>query len=85
MTPSIDLRADLNAEVDEGRWWTLMRDAVDPDAVVPGAVMVAGLGRVWSVVRIDQVDDDGQAHFVEVPNDHPDAVEVLARVDARSA
>lgn len=85
MTPSIDLRADLNAEDDEGRWWTLMRDAVDPDAVVPGALKVAGLGRVWSVVRIDQVDDDGQVHFVEVPNDHPDAVEVLARVDAWSA
>lgn len=85
MTPSIDLRADLNAEDDEGRWWTLLRDAVDPDAVVPGAVMVAGQGRVWSVVRIDQVDDDGQVHFVEVPNDHPDAVELLSRVDAATA
>ena len=85
MTPIIDLRADLNAEDDEGRWWTLLRDAVDPDSVVPGAVMVAGLGRVWSVVRIDQVDSDGQVHFVEVANDHPDAVELLSRVDATSA
>jgi len=30
------------------------------------------------------VDDDGQVHFVEVPNDHPDAVAILSRADARS-
>jgi hypothetical protein len=60
--PTIDLRADLNAEDDEGRWWSLLRDAPDPAAVVPGAVLVAGTERFWSVVRIEQVDDDGQVH-----------------------
>ncbi len=75
----IDLVADLNAEDDEGRWWTLLRDAVNPEAVVPGAVLVAGRERFWSVVRIDQVDDDGQVHFVEVANDDPAALVLLAR------
>jgi len=35
--PTIDLRADLNAEDDEGRWWSLLRDAADPATVVRGA------------------------------------------------
>jgi hypothetical protein len=48
--PTIHLRADLNAEDDEGRWWSLLRDAVDPGAVVPGAVLIAGTDRFWSVV-----------------------------------
>ena len=61
--PKIDLRADLNAEDDEGRWSTLLRDADDPGFVVPGAVLVAASARFWSVVRIEQVDDDGQVHF----------------------
>jgi hypothetical protein len=77
--PRIDLKADLNAEDDEGRWWTLLVDAVDPSAVVPGAVLVAGTERFWSVVRIDQVDDDGQVHFVPVAADDPAAAVVLAR------
>ena len=77
--PTIDLRADLNAEDDEGRWWSLIGDAADPAMVVPGAVVVAGTDRFWSVVRIEQVDDDGQVHFVPVPADHPDAARLLAR------
>ena len=77
--PTLDLRADLNAEDDEGRWWSLLRDAVEPTAVVPGAVLVAGTERFWSVVRIEQVDDDGQVHFVPVPADDPAAARLLAR------
>ncbi len=77
--PTIDLRADLNAEDDEGRWWSLLRDAVEPAKITPGAVVVAGTERFWSVVRIEQVDADGQVHFVEVPSDDPVAVELLAR------
>jgi hypothetical protein len=69
----IDLRADLNAEDDEGRWWTLLTDAADPAQIVPGAVVVAGTERFWSVVRIDQVDDDGQVHFVAASADDPAA------------
>jgi hypothetical protein len=77
--PRIDLRADLNAEDDEARWWSLLRDAVDPAKIVPGAVVVAGTERFWSVVRIEQVNTDGQVHFVGVPPDDPAAVHLVAR------
>ena len=77
-TPTINLRADLNAEDDEGRWWTVLRAAADPAAVVSGAVLVAGTERFWSVVRIEQVDDDGQVLLVAVPPDDPAAVHLLA-------
>jgi hypothetical protein len=77
--PRIDLRADLNAEDDESRWWSLLRDAVEPDAIVPGAVVIAGTERFWSVVRIEQVDSGGQVHFVAVPPDDPTAAHLLAR------
>ena len=76
--PTIDLRADLNAEDDEGRWWSLLRDAIDPARIVTGAVVVAGSERFWSVVRIEQVDDDGQVHFVGLRFDDPAAVALLA-------
>ena len=32
----------------------LLRDALEPTAVLPGAVLVAGTERFWSVVRIEQ-------------------------------
>ena len=80
--PTIDLRADLNAEDDQGRWWSLLRDAGDVARIVPGAVVVAGTERFSSVVRIEQVDDDGRVHFVPVPPDDPAAVELLARAAA---
>lgn len=83
--PPIDLRADLNGEDDEGRWWSLLSDAVDPDRVRPGALLIAGTERYWSVVRIDQVDDDGQVHFVGLPSGDPAAVELLTRTEATSA
>lgn len=84
MTPRIDLEADLNAEDDEGRWWSVLDWARDPETMVPGAVLVAGRARFWSVVRIEQVDDDGQVHFVEVPNDDPAAQALFVREFADS-
>jgi hypothetical protein len=48
-------------------------------AIVPGAVVVAGTQRFWLVVRIKQVDVDGQIHFAAVPPDDPAAVHLLAR------
>jgi hypothetical protein len=41
--------------------------------------VIAGSERFWSVVRIEQVDSDGQVHFVAVPPDDPAAVHLLAR------
>jgi hypothetical protein len=44
----IDLPADLNLEDDRGRNIARLADAVTPDAVIPGAVLVAGTPRAWS-------------------------------------
>ena len=57
----------------------LLRDALEPTAVLPGAVLIAGTDRYWSLVRIEEVDDDGQVHFVSVPPDDPAALRRLAR------
>ena len=77
MTPPIDLRSDLNAEDDAGQNWALLRNAVDPQRVRPGAVLVAGTERFWSVVRVTAVDDDGQVHFVQLAADDPAAKSFL--------
>lgn len=69
MGPDIALRANLNNEDDEGRNWALLRDAVEPDAIVEGAVVVAGTERFWSWVRIHRVDPDGQVHFEQLDAD----------------
>ena len=66
IAPAIDLRANLNNEDDDGLNWGLLRDAVDPEAVVEGAIVVAGTERFWSWVRIRQVDEDGQVHFEQL-------------------
>ena len=60
------LRANLNNEDDDGLNWGLLRDASDPSAVVPGAVITAGSPRFWSWVRIGCVDPDGQVHFEQI-------------------
>jgi hypothetical protein len=52
----IDLPADLNLEDDEGRNIGRLADAVTPDAVVPGAVLVAGVPRAWSWAAVEEVD-----------------------------
>ncbi len=76
--PRIDLWADLNAEDDEGRNWSMIDRAIDPAAVQPGVVLIAGYEGFWSVVRIDEVDDDGQVHFVPVDHNAPEARAVLS-------
>ena len=80
MTPPIALKSDLNMEDDEGQNWTLLRSAVDPSQVRVGAVLIAGMPRFWSVLRITAVDDDGQVHFVQLDRDDPAAIELLATV-----
>ena len=67
--PRVALRANLNNEDDEGRNWALVRDAVDPGAIVEGAVVAAGTERFWSWGRIHRVDPDGQVHFDQIDAD----------------
>jgi hypothetical protein len=62
-----NLRADLNAEDDDGLNRTLLEDAQDPDRVRPGAVLTAGTPTAWAWVRIVAVNDDGQVQFQPMP------------------
>lgn len=59
----LELVADLNAQDDDGHGWSTLGDATDPDAVRPGAVLVAGNRHAHARVRILGVDADGQVHF----------------------
>lgn len=63
----IDLVADLNAQDDDGLGWSTLGDARQPDEVRPGVMLLAGNRYGWAVVRVVDVDDDGQVHFVILP------------------
>ena len=63
----LDLRADLNAQDDDGLGWSTLANAVVPDRVRPGAMLLAGNNQAQAVVRVVAVDDDGQVHFTILP------------------
>lgn len=63
----LDLVADLNAQDDDGLGWSALADAVSPDRVRPGAMLLAGNAHARAVVRVIAVDDDGQIHFSILP------------------
>lgn len=39
---AIDIPADLNSEDETGLVWTFLDEAAEPDAIRPGAIVVAG-------------------------------------------
>jgi hypothetical protein len=53
----IDLPADLNVEDDRGRNIARLAEAVTPETVTPGAVLVAGAPRAWSWAVTEAVED----------------------------
>jgi hypothetical protein len=61
----IDLPADLNLEDDEGRNIARLGDAVSPQAVTPGVVLVAGAPRAWSWAIVEAIDS-GFVYFRQV-------------------
>lgn len=63
----IDLVADLNAQDDDGRGWTTIGDAREPGRVRPGVMLLAGNRHGRAVVRVVEVDEDGQVHFAILP------------------
>lgn len=63
----LDLEADLNAQDDEGLSWSTLADAIAPDRVRPGAMLLAGDSQARAVVRVVAVDDNGQVHFAILP------------------
>ena len=67
MDLEIDLRADLNAQDDDGNGWSVLSDARNPSRVAPGRMLLAGNSQAVAVVRVLAVDDDGQVHFAILP------------------
>ena len=68
MEPRIDLVADLNDEDDEGLGWSTLSEAHHPSRIRPGAMLVAGNRQAQAVIRVVAVDDDGQVHFIVLPD-----------------
>lgn len=52
MLADVDLRVDLNAEVDTGRPWAFVRDARNPESLREGAWLVVGSGSACAVARV---------------------------------
>jgi flavin reductase (DIM6/NTAB) family NADH-FMN oxidoreductase RutF len=61
----IDLPADLNLEDDQGRNVARLAEAVTPETITPGAVLVAGAPRAWSWAVVEAVEA-GLVHFRQV-------------------
>ncbi len=78
----VDLVADLNAEDDDGRGWSTLADARDPERVTPGAMLLAGNAVAQAVVRIVAIDDDGQIHFTVLPGSVAKNRHLLGRIVA---
>jgi hypothetical protein len=64
---ALDLVADLNNQDDDGLGWSTLADAVAPERVRPGAMLLARNSQAQAVVRVVDVDDDGQVHFAILP------------------
>jgi hypothetical protein len=74
MAVPVDVPADIN-QVDETGWvWTLLSEAVEPELVRPGSVIVAGdatepfLARVVDLVDWDDQDKIVHLEVIGVPN-----------------
>ena len=61
----IDLPADLNLEDEAARNIARLADAVTPEMVTPGAVLVAGAPCAWSWAVVEDVDS-GFVYFRQI-------------------
>jgi hypothetical protein len=61
----IDLPADLNLEDDAAYNIARLANAVTPDTVAPGTVLVAGAQRAWSWAVVEDVDS-GFVYFRQI-------------------
>jgi hypothetical protein len=64
---ALDLVADLNNQDDDGLGWSTLADAVAPERVRPGAMLLARNSQAQAVVRVVDGDHDGQVHFAILP------------------
>jgi hypothetical protein len=61
----IDLPADLNLEDHVARNIVRLANAVTPDTVAPGTVLVAGAARAWSWAVVESIDS-GFVYFRQI-------------------
>ena len=61
----IDLPADLNLEDDAARNIARLADAVSPESITPGTVLVVGAPRAWSWAVVEDVDS-GYVYFRQI-------------------
>lgn len=54
----IDLPADLNLEDDQGRNMARIAEAVRPEAITAGTVLVAGAPQAWSWAVVEAVEGE---------------------------
>jgi hypothetical protein len=80
----IDLPADLNLEDDERRNIARLADAVTPDTVTQGAVLVAGTPDAWSWAVIEDVES-GFVYFRQISAPRRRAARILIKPFPRSA
>ncbi len=67
LSRGVDIKADLNAQDDDGHAWSTMSRAIRPAAVKVGSMLLAGNSQAMAVVRVIAVDDDGQVHLKILP------------------
>lgn len=82
MQEPVDLRADLNAQDDDGYGWSTLSRASDPAMVKVGAMLLAGNSHAVAVVRVVAIDDDGQVHFAVLPGPISKNQHLLGRATA---
>jgi len=80
MDIEVDLKADLNAQDDDGLGWSVLTEARHPEKVQPGSMLLAGGPYGQAVVQIIAVDDDGQVHFTILPGSIEKNRHLLGRV-----
>lgn len=54
---TVDITCDLMDEDESGYVWTFLREARDPSAIVPGAVLIAGDDETSAVAEVVELVD----------------------------
>lgn len=82
MAYRVDIGADLNNEDATGYVWTFLDEAVDPDRIVPGSLVIAGdeeAAAVCVIVDLVPTGDGTIVHLRLLPGLVDDYVELVHR------